>query len=203
LRLHSYVVAHDFGFAPNPFHGVCTLATCKPRIREYAKVGDYVVGTGCAKRKRSGYLVYFLRVDEITTFDRYWLDPRFECKRPNLCGSKMQAFGDNIYHTDSVTGDWLQENSHHSMRDGRPNLSNIEHDTTSLKVLIGWDFAYWGGEGPVISAQFRDFDGTDLCIGRGHRNSFPEKMATDFVAWLRSLGVKGYVGRPLDWIQSP
>lgn len=54
MTLYSYVVAHDFGFAPNPFDGLCTLATCKPDIRKKAAVGDYIVGTGCAKRKRQG-----------------------------------------------------------------------------------------------------------------------------------------------------
>lgn len=34
MTLYSYVVAHDFGFAPNPFDGLCTLATCKPDIRK-------------------------------------------------------------------------------------------------------------------------------------------------------------------------
>ena len=46
MRLHSYVVARDYGFAPNPFFGVCTLATCKPKIRSAAKLGDWVMGTG-------------------------------------------------------------------------------------------------------------------------------------------------------------
>lgn len=44
LKLYSYVVARDFGFAPNPFHGYCTLATCKPDIRATASVGDWVIG---------------------------------------------------------------------------------------------------------------------------------------------------------------
>lgn len=39
-----YVVDRDFGFAPNPFHGYCTLATCKPGIRKSAAMGDWVVG---------------------------------------------------------------------------------------------------------------------------------------------------------------
>ncbi|MFH1865797.1 MAG: hypothetical protein ABIK85_07930, partial [Candidatus Eisenbacteria bacterium] len=39
MRLFSYIVARDYGFAPNPFCGVCTLATCKPKIRESASVG--------------------------------------------------------------------------------------------------------------------------------------------------------------------
>ena len=28
-KLFSYVVDHDYGFAPNPFGGFCTLAKCK------------------------------------------------------------------------------------------------------------------------------------------------------------------------------
>ena len=33
MRIYAYVVTHDNGFAPNPFHGFCTLATCKaPRF---------------------------------------------------------------------------------------------------------------------------------------------------------------------------
>jgi len=41
-----YVVDRDFGFAPNPFHGYCTLATCKAKIRNQARVGDWVIGNG-------------------------------------------------------------------------------------------------------------------------------------------------------------
>ena len=38
MRLFSYVVARDYGFAPNPFYEMCTLATCKPRIRKLLSV---------------------------------------------------------------------------------------------------------------------------------------------------------------------
>jgi hypothetical protein len=41
-RIYSYVVRYDSGFAPNPFYGYCTLATCKPDIRRGAEVGDLV-----------------------------------------------------------------------------------------------------------------------------------------------------------------
>lgn len=40
MKLFSYVVAREYGFAPNPFFGWCTLATCKPKIRVTAEVGD-------------------------------------------------------------------------------------------------------------------------------------------------------------------
>lgn len=40
MKLFSYIVTHDAGFAPNPFWGYCTLACCKPAIRRTANVGD-------------------------------------------------------------------------------------------------------------------------------------------------------------------
>ena len=199
MRLHSYVLDHDYGFAPNPFYDVCTLATCKPSIREHAAIGDYVVGTGCAKRHRRGFLVYFMVVDEITTYNAYWADPRFEKKRPFLRGSKVQAFGDNIYHRDPQTGEWWQANSLHSQRDGSANPINVNHDTKSEEVLIGRDYAYWGGFGPEIPAQFRDFNGADICAGRGHRNHFNDDHRDQFIGWMRSLNARGYISRPLDW----
>jgi hypothetical protein len=78
VKLHSYVVARDYGFAPNPFFGVCTLATCKPGIRKVAQIGDWVVGTGSKKRKRDKRIVYAMRVTGAITFSQYWTDPRSE-----------------------------------------------------------------------------------------------------------------------------
>jgi hypothetical protein len=44
MRLFAYKMTHDTGFAPNPFHGACTLATCKPQIRLHKRVGDWIAG---------------------------------------------------------------------------------------------------------------------------------------------------------------
>ena len=71
MRLYSYVVARDYGFAPNPFYRVCTLATCKPIIRKAAAIGDWVVGTGSKERDRQAFLVYAMRVTEAMTFNEY------------------------------------------------------------------------------------------------------------------------------------
>ena len=43
-NVYSYVLTYDGGFAPNPFFDVCTLATCKPRIRFKAQVNDLILG---------------------------------------------------------------------------------------------------------------------------------------------------------------
>ena len=61
-RLHTYVVATDLGLAPNSFHGVCTLAVCKPKIRRTSRVGDWILGTGSKTRGRQGRVVYAMQV---------------------------------------------------------------------------------------------------------------------------------------------
>ena len=71
MKLYSYVVRYDFGFAPNPFHGFCTLATCKPGIRRTASVGDWVIGTGSADYDLVGRLVYAMKVAEVLDFNAY------------------------------------------------------------------------------------------------------------------------------------
>ena len=204
MKLFSYVVARDYGFAPNPFFGVCTLATCKPNIRAHASVGDWIIGTGSGQQNKQGFLVYAIRVTETMTFNEYWKDERFRPKRPNLRGSKKQAFGDNIYFKDEEER-WHQQNSHHSLADGSPNLHNIVRDTKTSRVLLSTDFAYWGGSGPEIPQEFRNYDGEyDICIkGQGHKCKFPDSLTRDFVAWFRSLNTNGFLGAPLDLPRTP
>ena len=195
-RLHSYVVARDFGFAPNPFYGLCTLATCKPQIRQAAMTGDWLVGTGSKTRQRDGYLVYAMRVSEAVSFNDYWDEPRFHNKRPNLHASKTRAFGDNIYQWDEPNGSWLQADSHHSLHDGTLNIHNVLRDTSVNRVLVSDDFVYFGGQGPKIPT----FGGKSIVhAGIGHRNNFSEETIIQFVEWLRGLEEIGYCGSPLDW----
>jgi Nucleotide modification associated domain 2 len=205
MRLHSYVVARDYGFAPNPFFGVCTLATCKPRIRSVAEVGDWVVGTGSKRRNRDKNVVYAMRVTELITFNKYWGDPRFQTKKPCLRGSKKQAFGDNIYFKDAKTGHWHQANSHHSLADGSTNHTNVATDTQADRVLVSHDFVYWGGSGPELPRRFLSYgcNHVNICAGRNHKNSFPLGLVREFLEWIRSQNEKGYSGEPLDWSRTP
>ena len=203
MRLFSYVVARDYGFAPNPFFGVCSLATCKPPIRRGASVGDWIIGTGSKSQNRQGVLVYAMRVTETMTFDEYWEDERFRQKRPNLRGSKKQSFGDNIYRKNSA-GQWQQQDSHHSGKSGVPNCDNVKHDTQTNRILLSKDYAYWGGSGPKLPPKFRNYNGCDICkSGCGYKCCFPEDMVNNFVAWFRSLNANSYLGEPLDWSKTP
>lgn len=186
----------DFGFAPNPFHGICTLATCKPEIRKAAQIGDWVIGTGSKSKGRERHLVYAMRVSEAMSFSEYWNDPRFIEKRPDLYSSKQRAFGDNIYHRHQESGEWSQMDSHHSLPHGVPNTANIERDTKADRVLVSDDFIYWGGSGP----KFPLFAGTNIRQnGQNHRSHFHQEVVDACIAWLRGRNEQGYCGHPLDW----
>ena len=144
-HLYIYVIRYDFGFAPNPFHGVCTLATCKPGIRKSAKVGDWILGVG-GKKLGATYrkCILLMKVSEKTSFQNYWGDPRFSLKKPCRNGSHVKMLGDNIYHK-KAHGEWIQEDSHHSNPDGTTNQKNLDRDTgTSDQVLISNYFFYFG-----------------------------------------------------------
>ena len=78
LRFFSYVLTRDYGFAPNPFNGICTLATCKPRIRKVAVAGDWIFGTSSVRSGKRPCLVYAMKVSEKITFNQYWQDPNFD-----------------------------------------------------------------------------------------------------------------------------
>ena len=133
MTFYSYILARDYGFAPNPFFGICTLATCKPTIRKKAKVGDWVLGTG-SKCVGDNLLIYCMKVSEKLTFDEYWDDYRFQVKKPVRNGSAIKQYGDNIYH--SSNGIWKQSDSHHSYGDGSTNNENLGKDIKGEYVLI-------------------------------------------------------------------
>lgn len=198
-RIYSYVVVRDFGFAPNPFHGYCTLATCKPQIRKSAVPGDLVLGTGSVSQKRGGCLVYCMRVAETMTFEEYWADARFRSRRPLLAGSQKQQYGDNIYDR-PVGGEWNQADSHHSRPGGLTNTENLLSDTSVNRVLVSTSFIYWGGSGPSIPKEFRDCDGSDIVHkGVGHRCNFSSKLVDEFGRWIEPQLVEGRIGRPRNW----
>jgi len=200
MNLLSYIVARDYGFAPNPYFGYCTLATCKPRLRQHAAIGDWVVGTGAKTRYNlRGYLVFAMRVDEELDFDSYWNDPRFSCKKPTLNGSLKQLYGDNIYCKQDDK--WTQVDSHHSLDTGQPNPRNVDRDTSVNRLLISQTFVYYGADAPLIPQRFRTYKPTGeniCCSARGYRR-LSQDLATAFEAWLHSRAEWGVQGMPSEF----
>ena len=141
-KAFSYVVKRDYGFAPNPFYGVLTLATCKPRIRKFANVGDFIIGN--SDKSHGNKLIYMAKVSQVMTFDQYWNDENFANKKPVMNGSLKKLYGDNIYHH-GADGKWIQEDSHHANNDGSINENNLRKDTnTTDRVLVCNEFFYLG-----------------------------------------------------------
>ena len=197
MRIYTYIIDHDLGFAPNPFHGRCTLAGCKPMIRKTAQEGDLIIGTGSLPNQLVGRLCYWMRVNKITDFTGYWFGPEFRPKRPTLNGSRAQQYGDNIYHRDPDSGDWSQADSFHSETGEVLSPRNLKRDTgITDRVLISEDFAYWGGENPpAIPESLSDFVHTT----QGHRCRYKPDRIAAFLAWLETVPRPQILGRPANW----
>ncbi len=195
MRLYSYVVRWDHGFAPNPFHGVCSLATCKPGIRKGAKLGDWVLGTGSAEVDYDGRAIFLMRVTADTTFEKYWDEPHYEAKKPVLNGSYKRRFGDNIYHR-GADGKWIQEDSRHSGIGAKADLINLKRDTgTTNRVLLSTDFIYWGEKAPMLPKSLAHFH----IAQPSYRYNFADADVAKLLAWAQRLGVSGQVGVPVEW----
>ncbi len=193
-KVYIYVVDRDFGFAPNPFHGFCTLATCKPKIRGKAQIGDWVIGIGGSRLKASGKCVFAMRVTERITFNEYWSNAIYKDKKPVRNGSRRMMVGDNIYCFDPSSKQWSQADSHHSHVDGSVNLDNLSRDTSKDCVLISRHFFYFGIEAPLIPEIILKKMGYKN--GRAHR-VFADCGCADLFKWLH-----GSCGQSLNMLKA-
>lgn len=150
-------MTNDSGFAPNPFHGFLTLATCKPGIRRNTQIGDYVAGFTSVKLCRdlpgNEKLVFIMRVTEKLTFSEYWFDKRFKLKKPTLpipkgincinqlstINDKIRYSGDNIYQSDTNPPIKFTQRLNINHCD-----SNNKTDLGGKYVLVSGDFYYFG-----------------------------------------------------------
>jgi hypothetical protein len=180
-----YVVARDLGFAPNPFHGMCTLATCKPKIRNSAKIGDWIIGVGGRALKATGHCVFAMKVTKKVTFNEYWNSEEFNNKKPVRNGSMKMMLGDNIY-VQSTDKSWQQAHSHHSLEDGSINIHNLKRDTSSNFVLISEYFYYFGCLAPLIPSYIL----SELNY-KNHRNhrTYSINESAKLISWLETDNV--------------
>lgn len=190
MKFYSYVIPRDYGFAPNPYFDYCTLATCKPRIRKGARVGDWIGAFGSTRMTIGGKLVVLMQVEEILSFDEYWEDCRFKSKRPTFNKGIMHMYGDNIYH--HLEDRWMQEPSHHSNMDGSINYANLNRDTQTDKVLIATEFYYFGNNAIMIPKEFDSL----IWKGRNHKVCDDEMLILRFIDFMRRNYENGIHGIP-------
>lgn len=193
MKLYSYVITRDYGFAPNPYYGCCTLATCKPFIRRYAGVGDWVAAFGGAALTIHEKMVMLMRVDETITFDQYWKDRRFLSKRPSYNKGMIHMYGDNIYHYENDS--WIQSHSHHSMPNGDENSFNLKRDTQTDRVLIAHEFYYFGCNAIAVPCEYSKY----IAHGAGFRKFIEDDNLHNFINYVVDNYDIGIYGAPYSW----
>ena len=154
-KLYSYKMTHASGFAPNPYYGVLTLATCKPQMRNNTKIGNWIAGwtsknmRGCRSKSENKYsteigeerLIYLAKVTDKLSYNDYW--EKHPEKRPDIYSKVFERrYGDNIYQPskDDPTGFVLVKNMHHCTKEKK------DCDLKSKYVLICSEFYYFGIE---------------------------------------------------------
>jgi hypothetical protein len=183
MKIYSYVVVHDKGFAPNPFHGWCTLACCKPVIRRtigrnYNPKEDYWI-VGLSPKATGNRLIYAMHLTEIPLlYNAYFHGKRFEMKKPNSKSGKVGEYGDNIYRL---------------KRDGsfeqRPSVVHgkkyAKRDFSGKYVLVSNEFYYFGAD----SRDLKEYPAAlqALKVERGHRCNFGENVKDAFREAIRSF----------------
>lgn len=200
MNCFRYKLDHDYGFAPNPFHGTLSLATCKSQLRSNSNLhlGDWVVGLGSVSMGNLHHIIFVMQVDEIITFDQYWNDPRFECKKAVITGSLVQMYGDNVYHTDMSKGRIIQEYCAHSKTDGRTNGKHWRRDVSGKNVLLSNHFYYFGANAPLIPEEFKYIDNNSRAIKFWDLHDEDRKIDA-FISWLEVTFGQGIHGDPCNW----
>lgn len=189
VKVYSYIVTHDSGFSPNPFHGFCTLACCKPAIRRTAEVGDLIIGLASLGQQ----LIYAMKVSRVIDFAAYWDAPQYRAKRPSRGTHRtVDKCGDNIYEPSAI-GEFRQLPSLHSNSDGTEDAANKRHDLDGVNVLVSEMYSYFGHDGPAVPHAL-----SFLKTGRGHRCRFTHEQVAQVSEWFATLP-RGVHGRPAAW----
>ena len=179
----------DSGFAPNPFGGVCSLATCKPIIRRCCKIGDLVFGFGSSELGHENKLIYAFKVDKILTFAEYdaFCNDHCRIKLPSV----DPYHGDCIYYKDPRSGKIKQrENLFHTREEMKQDLEG-EH------VLLGEEFRFFGDNAKEIPEILRGI----VPPGRGHQSKKNQDYASIAQEWIQTFA-PGIHGRPNNEIGS-
>lgn len=178
MKIYSYVITHDTGFAPNPFGQAMTLACCKPKIRQTAQIGDMIMATGSKSTIGQNKLVYLMEVTEKKTFAEYFHDPRFQDKIP----ANRDDSGDNIYNP-LANNEYKQLPSRHSRANGDEYQPLKKRDLSSPFVLISNKFTYYGANAISIPTKFTYL----IKKGPSHKCNFSDEELQSAQNWFREL----------------
>lgn len=205
--LYCYKMTHDTGFAPNPYHGVLTLATCKPTIRRCAAEGYWISGwaANVVQGKKQKYtdkaqrLIFLAKVEKVISYKDYWeetekvyskkkqptksIEKGKECFKS--CGNRIVtknddiAFcGDNIY--EPIKGKNNEFEQHENPHHGEANKA---HDLSGKNVLICNDFYYFGIENAIDIINILGIEG--FVVPRCKKISLDNDIAKNIIDYVK------------------
>jgi hypothetical protein len=183
MKLFSYVVDHDNGFAPNPFYNYCTLAHCKYTRKKSKRRGMiemiqdnyirdkeiWILGTGGKSKKSTGNgtIIYLMKLTEQPlTLEEYYEDKRFNNKIPRNNGDDINALGDNL-----------------------KNYEKNEHGIQRY-VLISEEYYYFGSNAIKIPDLF--IKGGIEKKYSGYKCTFNNDIDHKFINWITNKYKNNY-----------
>lgn len=152
------------------------------------------MGTGAKKIGLKYRLLFLMLVTEKVTFEEYWLSNRFQLKKPNVSGSLVQMYGDNIYGRNEE-GLWCQSDSHHSKLNGEVNYANLKRDTSGKFILISNQFYYFGDKHFKVPNAFLNLCSTN----RDFEKKTDIELSNQFIKWVSTNYETGVHGDPVHW----
>ncbi|MBU6951324.1 hypothetical protein [Hahella sp. HN01] len=206
MRLYSYKMTHDSGFAPNPFGECLTLATCKPYIRmnDNVEKGTWIAGFSSVALNRDAVgcerLVYLMEVSEKLPIGDYYKDSRFQNKIPDISAkSAIERAGDNIYEL-LPSGDQedythyrqVKNPSHWDIKQDKPHMGCQKEDISGENVLIAKTFYYFGRKPLVIPDHLRPSVPKGSSV---YGNLTEGQKAGDFIDFIKTYK-KGLIHLP-------
>ena len=208
MRLFTYKMTHDTGFAPNPFHGVLTLATCKPGMRRTKKIGDWIAGFSSeALASSKGVtvdceaLIYLGRVSKRLTIAEYYEQYKNKIPPSIEADDLINRAGDNIY--EPLCTDPEKEDDYYQIRNINHDDGNKSHDLSVQNVLIFDESYYLGSNGKRIPGEINISRPTGP-TPYGYK-TVKESEINKLIKWVRKQykkeikGMKGIYGMPCMW----
>ncbi|HEY3294099.1 MAG TPA: hypothetical protein VGL38_01535 [bacterium] len=185
--LFTYRIVHDKGFAPNPYWGAMTLATCKPKIRLAAEVGDWIAAMGWKDTSRGVDLtlkvIFAMRVSEKLTLAEYADRARTQLKGkiPDMKhADERRHAGDAIF--DFSSGRCIERPSLHS-----GSTDALRKDREGKYVLVSDHFYYFGSRPATLPYHLQEIAPSGF--GRYVRSKMNAPFLDTFETWIESLGV--------------
>jgi hypothetical protein len=180
MKLHSYTLRYDFGAAPNPFWGICTLAIAKPALRLAAEVDDWIVGLGAARTALgdlSNHLVYAMKVTDKITLEEYdqFCKTFLPKKMPDWRNKDYRMrMGDCIYNFTSTNP---------KMRTSVHTEENKAKDLGGKYALLSKQFYYFGDQPVLLPTHLQaiKYDGL------AHQTEANQPYLEDFITWIEAL----------------